>query len=616
MSEDSPLQKPVITLQTSKSNKNQSMNSNKSMQIMSESNQIANSHNHESHCSQSLSSTSETVAVTNISTLSTAVHTPQQLMQNLNLLQAQQPVSQSQSNHINTSNSQKLNAPHHLNTMSQSCRLATHHRNKFHEQQVKWKHIECLTCHEVWPSRTYSKECLRCTRDKNVPKKFSKANNMHPGAVPECLQNLTQVEEMLIARVSPIMYVYRKHGGQRGYKGHVLNLSQDVQSLLDKLPQNVSNLPILILRHLGTNDTYSDFTVNRQKVLSALLWLKQNNPYYRSIEIDYAIIEQLPENDVPREILLDLSQNNDSEDISECMAISSNNSAYNVGSEFDHESDTEMDCTTVTPWNIQDPDNDSADDDDTIDRNCTSFIPVPQQEQTEIESIQSIIQEKSATPLPWPELSKSPINEFTTEGFATMAFPTLFPYGTGDPTTKCRQCSISFSESFKHLISYGETINKKIIWRFATHPRFMYWALNMKQRHHLLSQANVYLKQHPNDAALTLQQLKNMVDTSASEQLLSRLHKYVSKVQGTKQYWYQRSLELKALIQTKGAPTFFWTVSAADTYWPELHVNLLPHDNSQITHSMKVKAVIDMQSTHNRLVLYKTIIRLDQTLAV
>ena len=56
-----------------------------------------------------------------------------------------------------------------------------------------------------------------------------------------------------------------------------------------------------------------------------------------------------------------------------------------------------------------------------------------------------------------------------------------------------------------------------------------------------------------------------------SEQLMSRLNNYVSKVQGTKQYWYQRKLELKALIQNKSPPTFFWTVSSADTYWPELH---------------------------------------------
>ena len=34
----------------------------------------------------------------------------------------------------------------------------------------------------------------------------------------------------------------------------MLNLLQDIQSRLDKLPQNVSNLVILILRHTGCND--------------------------------------------------------------------------------------------------------------------------------------------------------------------------------------------------------------------------------------------------------------------------------------------------------------------------------------------------------------------------
>ena len=101
------------------------------------------------------------------------------------------------------------------------------------------------------------------------------------------------------------------------------------------------------------------------------------------------------------------------------------------------------------------------------------------------------------------------------------------------------------------------------------------------------------LKQHPSDAVRTLQQLRNMIDKSTSEQLMSRLHKYVSKVQGTKQYWYQRNLELKALIQTKGPPTFLFTVSAADTYWPELHINLMPHDSTNPTHSMKINAVIN-----------------------
>ena len=51
------------------------------------------------------------------------------------------------------------------------------------------------------------------------------ANDMDPETVPLCLQNMTQIEELLIARACPIMTVYHKHGGQLG---HVLNLPQNI----------------------------------------------------------------------------------------------------------------------------------------------------------------------------------------------------------------------------------------------------------------------------------------------------------------------------------------------------------------------------------------------------
>ena len=38
------------------------------------------------------------------------------------------------------------------------------------------------------------------------------------------------------------MSVYCKLGGQRGYKGHVLNMPQDVQGFLDKLPPHFNQL--------------------------------------------------------------------------------------------------------------------------------------------------------------------------------------------------------------------------------------------------------------------------------------------------------------------------------------------------------------------------------------
>jgi hypothetical protein len=132
---------------------------------------------------------------------------------------------------------------------------------------------------------------------------------MDPGTVPEQLRGLTHVEEMLISRVCPIMRVYRKHGGQRGYKGHVLNLPQNIQSFLNRLPSRVADLPVLIARRHGAEDTHRDFTVRRHKVLEAVLWLKTNNPFFKDIEIDRDVIQSLPENGIPDELRYVIDEN-------------------------------------------------------------------------------------------------------------------------------------------------------------------------------------------------------------------------------------------------------------------------------------------------------------------
>src|SRR5579859_7597112 len=38
----------------------------------------------------------------------------------------------------------------------------------------------------------------------------------------------------------------------------------------------------------------------------------------------------------------------------------------------------------------------------------------------------------SLSPVPWPTVGERPVNEFTTEGYIAMAFPTLFPTGAAD----------------------------------------------------------------------------------------------------------------------------------------------------------------------------------------
>ena len=43
-----------------------------------------------------------------------------------------------------------------------------------------------------------------------------------------------------------------------------------------------------------------------------------------------------------------------------------------------------------------------------------------------------IVNKKGTVIIPWPTRQNIPISEFTTQYFFTLAFPALFPFGTGD----------------------------------------------------------------------------------------------------------------------------------------------------------------------------------------
>ena len=86
---------------------------------------------------------------------------------------------------------------------------------------------------------------------------------MIPSPVPPQLQGLTQTEEMLIARALPIMRVYIKPGGQRGYSGHCINLPQDIKELASALPRYPKDIAVVVVKVKGRNNTFKDVTVRK-----------------------------------------------------------------------------------------------------------------------------------------------------------------------------------------------------------------------------------------------------------------------------------------------------------------------------------------------------------------
>ena len=85
----------------------------------------------------------------------------------------------------------------------------------------------------------------------------------------------------------------------------------------------------------------------------------------------------------------------------------------------------------------------------------------------------------------WPTIGGTPINEFTTEGYFSLAFPTLFPTGAAEFLGQ-RHNSVTVGYYFKHLMMFGDG-------RFARHARFRYFALNTEMRWRAIQTGRIYI---------------------------------------------------------------------------------------------------------------------------
>ena len=409
------------------------------------------------------------------------------------------------------------------------------------QKSLKFKTFHCSICEEAWPSNIphqagagTSFVCLRCKRDKKHPKLFSSQNGMIPSKVPNELQGLTSTEEMLIARALPIINVYIKRGGQRGYSGHCINLPQNVSELAKSLPRTPKDLALIVVNIKGHDGHSKSLFVRRAVVLSALQWLIDNNPLYNDVKIDYSKIEALPIAGIPDDLKTVETDN--------CMV--------------EH-----IEC-----------DGDLPDDEKIHDHNTevTSFFSTPDKQLRELDAID---QELSSIcdNISWPSVENEPLNEYSTPFLASMAFPTLFPDTKGDPTNPSVYREVTFPSRIKHLIKFGENVHGKMKYRFASHPRFSYWALNMIQRKRALQQTGMYLKQNPGDTPVCPRDLNHSGDPTSVDRIMHKMSRYVANILGSHAYWQKQKEDLKSVISKKGAGTIFFTFSAADMHWQDLH---------------------------------------------
>ena len=132
---------------------------------------------------------------------------------------------------------------------------------------------------------------------------------------PSQLEDLTPVEECLIAKCHPVGTILKLRPGNRSaptnyhaLRGHMIVIPQDPGPLLQILPSPELKLDNLIkVFWLGkckpTNQDLKPFLqVRKDKVLAALQYLVENNHLYNDLTINYSMIESWPADFIPPEI--------------------------------------------------------------------------------------------------------------------------------------------------------------------------------------------------------------------------------------------------------------------------------------------------------------------------
>jgi len=407
--------------------------------------------------------------------------------------------------------------------------------------------------------------CSRTLHRGSLPK-HALANRLYVGAVPDELSDLTMVEESMIARARAKSWIVKLQEqdadsasptSQRALKGHTIIFPQQPDKLTDVLPPPLDEtLSFICVIFVGSSkpskewlrDKAKPLVVRRERVRSALMWLKQNNPLYKDVEIDDGILETLPSEDVlPYHI--EHVENNEAQEVLVSRYDNGEVSA-DTASSTSFESVVVADVDTHTPLNL-------------LRAAAVRHVKM------------------KAKPFVQIGHGSMPVNEFSNIDLFPMLYPTLFPYGCGGFEDRNRVKRISLKEHVKYLFSLSDK-------RFQTHHSFLFTAFNILQRRALLLGSSLKVKK----ASFTrFAKSFCSVSSEAVGQVLERIEKgegitahtdeerkalrlmkevnlVTGKVPGSSASRVAMRNEIRALTMTHGMPSFYVTINPADTHNP------------------------------------------------
>nr|GAT43560.1 predicted protein [Mycena chlorophos] len=419
--------------------------------------------------------------------------------------------------------------------------------------------------------------CADCRREvtgsefKAIPLR-SYANGLWTGLCPPELSGLTFLEEQCIARARATSCMFKLElgaSGQYASRGNVCILPHDPTPFATTLPPPLSvfrdEISIILVGSPDTTVTSdmllrTPILVRRQRIINALLWLRENNPLYGDLDVAsiHRNASSYPEEGLPLPV----------EDFLRTSANASEGSSYvHDASDQLHPNVNLHSMPTST---LQDLDRTDATFQDRklvhldlIKQNLHRFIKFPS--------------------------GSTPMNTRDNPAMFGRLFPTLFPYGVGmmENSDVYLDQSAPFRKVFlrshvAHLLQRGPDD------RFQKHMSFLFVVGNILQRRQSAFDAKLAVKKSwfPKVQSLFRQIDADTISTyreklkknpfakadTPGEKAAATLVNYVSYVAenipgSTAEIQHMRR-EMYSIVHCEGLPHVFFTLNPADVLNP------------------------------------------------
>jgi hypothetical protein len=431
-------------------------------------------------------------------------------------------------------------------------------KEKFHAALLDGPVYVCTSCHQTWfkhsvvqaenvkalggvfdRCRTHYKSahdkewlcrtCQTAIRCDKIPR-LSVANKCSFPPKPDEL-NLHELEERLLSPRIPFMQLRElPRGGQMSIKGNVVNVPVDIAPTITSLPRHLGaaeTIPVKLKRKLSY--TTAPFTENVRplRVLAALHWLLRNSPLFRNagIKIDETWLETITADQQVTEQVL-----------TEFLNTGSNETNPNVHAEDDQDDSdsdhfSEVDETERPSGNM-----DTMLDDAEYDTNHVLEIA--------------------------PGEGQKPLSLFQDRDAEYLAFPTIF-CGQTRPEDEERPTKVHYSDLCKWEL---RCIDRRVAQSIPN----MFFKLKKVQIQQVSSKVSLAVRRcKTKGRKFTAAQLLDQ-DTRQTIVNLDEGYRIFRTLRNSPPYLETRKKDLMAMIRQLGCPTWFVSLSAADTQWTDL----------------------------------------------